>query len=78
MVSLLGGLLLCLGAFFTMRGKVYQAVSTYLIADVCWIIMAIQAGNVLGSTFVIIGTIMGLIAFLKMRLGVMDKELEHR
>lgn len=77
MASILGGILLILGAYYTMKGNVYRAVMIYMIADVCWIFLGIAAGNYLGVFFIVIGTIMGIVAFVKMHYNVMDKKLKH-
>jgi len=73
--AILGGLLLNIGAFLTYKGKVYQAVVVYLFADVCWIIMAYEKNDYIGSVFIIIGTLFGFLAYLKMRNGEMNKSL---
>ena len=73
--AVLGGLLLNIGAFLTYKGKVYQAVTIYLFADLCWMIMAYQREDILGSIFIIVGTLFGFLAFLKMRNGKMNKSL---
>ena len=75
MVSTIGGVLLCVGAFFTMQGRVYWAVGTYLIADLCWIALAVQNSDVSGIFFTTLGTILGTIAFIKMFFGYMNKDI---
>jgi len=74
-LAILGGLLLNIGAYFTYKGQVYQAVIIYLFADVCWVVMAYQRDDMLGTAFILIGTILGFLAYLKMRNGVMNKSL---
>lgn len=73
--AILGGILLNIGAFLTYKGKIYQAVIIYLFADVCWIIMAYIRDDLLGSLFIIIGTLFGFLAFIKMKNGEMNKTL---
>jgi len=77
--AVIGGLLLNVGAFLTFKGKIYQAVVVYLFADVCWIIMAYERDDFWGVIFIIIGVIFGVLAFLKMKNGKMNKNLnkEH-
>ncbi len=65
----IGGVLLVLGASMTMLGNVYRAVLFYLVADLCWLYMAYETGNTWGLITVTAGTVMGFIAFLKMRRG---------
>lgn len=74
-LAILGGLLLNIGAYFTYKGQVYQAVIIYLFADVCWVVMAYQRDDMLGTALILIGTILGFLAYLKMRNGVMNKSL---
>ena len=73
--AVLGGLLLNIGAFLTFRGKIYEAVAVYLFADVCWIIMAYERDDFWGVVSIIVGVIFGLLAFLKMRSGQMNKSI---
>lgn len=74
-VAMIGGILLCFGAYFTMQGYIYKAVSTYLLADLCWIAMAVQSGDSMGIVMTVIGTIMGTIALGKMYFGIMRKDI---
>lgn len=73
--AILGGLLLNVGAYLTYKGKIYQAVIVYLFADLCWIIMAYQKEDFIGAFFIVIGTILGFLAFQKMHKGDMNKSL---
>ena len=73
--AILGGILLNIGAFFTYKGQVYYAVIVYLFADICWVIMAYQREDWLGTFFIIVGTTLGFLAYLKMRNGDMNKSL---
>ena len=75
--AIIGGVLLNIGAFLTYRGKIFQAVIAYLFADLCWIVMAYQREDFLGSIFIFFGTTFGLLAFLKMKRGDMRKTLNH-
>ncbi|MDQ7045364.1 MAG: hypothetical protein Q9M32_05560 [Sulfurimonas sp.] len=73
--AILGGVLLNIGAYFTYKGKVYQAVTVYLFADICWMIMAYQREDIIGTGFILVGTVLGFLAYLKMRSGAMNKSL---
>jgi len=73
--ALLGGILLNIGAFLTYKGKIYKAVIVYLFADLCWMIMAYIRDDYLGAFFIIVGTTLGFLAFMKMRNGEMHKTL---
>jgi len=73
--AILGGILLNIGAYLTYKGKIYQSVIVYLFADICWIIMAFQKDDMIGMSFIIVGTIFGFLAYLKMKDGAMQKNL---
>jgi len=75
--AILGGLLLNVGAFLTYKGKIYQAVTVYLFADLCWIVMAYENSDYIGAFFIIVGTTFGFLAYLKMRNGEMNKSLNR-
>jgi len=74
--AIIGGVLLILGAFLTMQGKIMGAVFVYFIADCCWVLLAFQAGNIMGAVFVLTGMLLGLFAFFKMQTGKMRKNLD--
>jgi len=73
--AVLGGLLLIVGAYLTMKGWIYRSVGIYLVADVCWVVLAYEKGDILGMSFIIVGTILGVIALYKMHKGIMHKNL---
>ena len=75
--AVLGGLLLNIGAFLTFRGKIYEAVVVYLFADICWIIMAYERDDFWGMLAIIVGVTFGVLAFLKMKNGKMNKSLNR-
>lgn len=75
--AIIGGLLLNIGAYLTYKGKIYQAVIVYIFADICWIVMAVQKDDMIGAGFIIVGTIFGFLAYLKMKEGVMRKNLNE-
>ena len=73
--AVIGGLFLNIGAYLTFRGKIYEAVAVYLVADICWIVMAWEREDMWGVTSIIIGVTFGLLAFVKMKRGKMNKNL---
>lgn len=75
--AILGGILLNIGAYLTYKGKIYQAVIVYMFADICWIVMAFQKDDMVGAGFIIVGTILGFLAYLKMKDGGMSKSLNE-
>ena len=74
--AIIGGFLLVLGAFFTFQGKILRAVGVYFVADLMWVILAFQSGDIMGAIFVIAGMLLGLLAFFKMNTGKMRKTLD--
>jgi hypothetical protein len=73
--AVIGGLLLNIGAFLTYKGRIYESVMVYLLADLCWIVMAWQRDDLWGVGSIVIGVSFGLMAFLKMQKGQMSKSL---
>ncbi len=73
--AVLGGILLNIGAYLTYKGQIFRAVIVYLFADVCWIIMAYEKNDFVGAVFIIVGTLLGFLAYLKMQNGQMRKTL---
>ena len=73
--AVLGGIFLNIGAYLTFRGKIYQAVFIYLLADLCWIIMAYERDDFLGMASIAIGVTFGILAFMKMKTGKMKKTI---
>lgn len=73
--AIAGGILLNIGAYLTFKGKIYEAVMVYLVADLCWIIMAWQRDDYIGVLLIIVGVVFGFLAFVKMKNGNMNKNL---
>ena len=74
-IAVIGGILLNIGAFFTMKGWIYRSVAVYIVADVCWVILAYENGDMVGMSLIFIGTVLGIIAFYKMYTGIMERNL---
>lgn len=74
-LAFLGGVLLNIGAYLTMRGRIYHSVIAYLLADVCWIFIAIKDEDLLGTLLITTGTVLAAVAFYKMHKGFMNKKL---
>ncbi len=74
--AVLGGIFLNIGAYLTYKGLIFRAVMVYLVADVCWVLMAYERQDWLGMVFIVVGIVFGLLAFAKMRSGNMEKELK--
>jgi len=73
--AIIGGILLNVGAYLTFKGRIFQAVWAYLVADLCWIAMAWERGDIWGIFFIAVGITFGLLAFRKMHRGDMEKSL---
>jgi len=73
--AVIGGILLNIGAYLTFRGKIYEAVAVYLFADICWIVMAYERDDYWGVLSIMVGVTFGLLAFLKMKRGEMNKTI---
>lgn len=67
---------MCIGAFLSFKGKVYQAVAAYLFADACWVWLTFDKGDYQALFFTSVGSLLGLAAFIKMYLGLMKKNLD--
>ncbi len=76
--AVIGGIFLNIGAFLTYKGRIYEAVLVYLVADLCWMVMAYVRDDWVGAAFIIVGTILGFMAFLKMQKGDMKKNLNEK
>ena len=75
--AVIGGVLLNIGAYLTYKGKIYESVIAFLLADICWVIMAYEKDDYLGMFFIIVGVTFGVLAFLKMQTGKMRKNLNR-
>ena len=73
--AFLGGLLLNIGTFLTYKGKIYESVIVYLLADLCWVVMAYEDGDFFGVGSILVGVTFGFLAFLKMKSGQMKKSI---
>jgi hypothetical protein len=73
--AIIGGIMLNIGAFLTYKGRIFEAVWVYLLADLCWIAMAWERDDFSGMFFIGVGIFFGLLAFRKMHRGDMEKSL---
>ena len=73
--AIIGGVLLIIGACFVFVGDIFKSVFVYFLADIIWIFLALQAGDIVGAVTVTIGGILGLLAFLKMYRGEYNKTI---
>lgn len=73
----IGGLLLILGAIFAFRGEMHRAAIPYFVGDLVWMYLAYNQGDIQGTIIIIIGTLLGVGAFIKMQTGRMRKSLKN-
>ncbi len=71
----IGGLLLIIGAFALYRGSIQWSIIAYFAADICWLLLSLQTGNVLGSVMIGIGMALGVGVYIKMNRGIFVKNL---
>jgi len=71
-----GGIILILGAWLVYKGEIFVATFNYIIADLMWILNAIDLGDSQGALFIAIGMCLGIAATYKMQLGKMAKNLK--
>lgn len=78
--AVLGGLMLILGNYLVFKGKVYQSIKVFLLADFAWLWLAIASGNIFGIVTVAVGVVLSFFAFWKMHTGVYNKTIikEHK
>jgi len=74
--AVLGGIFLNIGAYLTYKGMIFRAIWSYLIADIFWVLMAFERQDWTGMVFIISGITFGVLAFIQMHRGVMEKELK--
>jgi hypothetical protein len=71
----IGGLLLIIGAYALYKGSALWSIIFYGIADIMWLILAYQAGDVFGAVTISIGIMLGIGVFIKMNTGIFVKNL---
>ncbi len=71
----IGGVLLVAGAIAMYRGNVQWSIIYYFIADLCWLGLSLQVGNIAGSIMIGIGMALGVGVYLKMNRGIFVKNL---
>jgi len=74
-LAVIGGLLMIVGSFTMYKGFIFYSVFSYLIADLIWAILAFQSGDIFGGITIVLGTIFGILTFLKMHKGEFVKHL---
>ena len=75
--ALVGGILLIVGAFLTMLGRINYSILIYFAADICWVAISMNTGDMLGAFLVFVGMTLGIIAYWRMQTGKMRKTLKY-
>ena len=73
--AMIGGILLMIGAFWVYKGNIFRSVMFYTVADIIWIMLALQAGDFIGAGMITVGGLLGFMAFLKMHKGEFKKTI---
>jgi len=76
--ALAGGILLIVGAYFMYRGQAMYSILTYALADICWLIISIQVGDIIGGILILIGLVLGILVYIKMNKGIFVKDLHTK
>lgn len=74
-MSIVGGILLIIGAYYVFKGNIFKSSMFYIVADGVWLYNAFILEDYIGFILILIGTILGILAFLKMNSGYMSKKL---
>jgi len=75
-VSFLGGVFLVAGALFLARGNVYLSVTTYFIADICWVLMTISQRAWVSAATIAFGMLCGVYVWFKINRGEFRRSLK--
>ena len=76
-IATAGGILLIIGAFFTMRGDIRTSIICFFLADCAWVGISLGTGDYIGAGMVFTGMILGIIAYFKMQTGRMRRTLDN-
>jgi hypothetical protein len=74
--GLIGGLLLIAGAFALYRGSLLWSVGLYFFADIMWVWLAYEQGDIFGTAAISLGMLLGLMVFIKSHRGEFVKDLK--
>lgn len=75
MISTIGGILLIIGAYFVFKGQIFKSVFIYTLADLCWSYLTYEKQDYIGLSFILVGMILGIGAYLKMNNGIFNKTI---
>jgi len=75
-LPILAGLIMICGASLVFLGKIYYAVIVYFFGNLIWMYIAYTFNDYQGMSFMIVGGILGLLTYKKIKQGEMAEELE--
>ena len=75
MISIIGGLILIIGAYFLYQGDILKSTLAYFFADVCWVVLALGRNEIFGAIAIGTGMLAGLLVFIKMNTGIFNKSI---
>jgi hypothetical protein len=70
-----GGFLLVLGSYLVYKGNIYHSTIVFGLANFMFGLLAYSAGDVFGFITILIGMLLGLGTFIKIKAGVFKGKL---
>lgn len=74
-VATTGALILLMGIFYYYYGYVLYSTIFYIMADLCWALMAYDAKDIIGMICIVLSIIIGTLVVIKMNKGIFVKTL---
>lgn len=74
-VATTGALILLMGIFYYYYGYVLYSTIFYIMADLCWALMAYDAKDTIGMICIVLSIIVGTLVVIKINKGVFVKTL---
>ena len=74
-IATTGALILLMGIFYYYYGYILYSTIFYIMADLCWAIMAYNAKDIIGMICIVLSIIIGTLVVIKMNKGIFVKTL---
>ena len=74
-VATTGAIILLMGIFYYYYGYILYSTIFYIMADLCWAIMAYDAKDIIGMICIVLSIIIGTLVVIKMNKGIFVKTL---
>lgn len=74
-VATTGALILLMGIFYYYYGYVLYSTIFYIMADLCWAVMAYNSKDIIGMICIVLSIIIGTLVVIKMNKGIFVKTL---